>query len=94
MSLTQKTWAIDTLFHIRKFMRDALVAIDAGLFAFKQESLVSVRCTLALTGEIHRLLGVTVPALQAVIAFVAVPFTLSQFEALGLKLFAGIDCPN
>jgi len=50
--------------HVGKVMRDALVAIDAGLFTRKKETLMSIHRAGTLTRDIHRLRAVAVAAFK------------------------------
>ena len=57
----------DVLFDRRQRVGDALVAVDAGALAGEQEALVDVLRARVLPGQVHRLVGVAVPALQRVV---------------------------
>src|SRR5262249_5193506 len=77
--------------HVRQMMRDALVAIDAGFFARKQQPLMSFNCARALTGYVHRLGAVAVAAFKRVVCFHARPLMDREFETMIEKLLACID---
>src|SRR3954451_3089546 len=77
--------------HIGQMMRNALVAIDAGLLAAKQKALVCERGAWRLLGDIHRLRAVTVAALQGIIGLEACPFVQRELKPLIEEFFACID---
>ena len=85
--------------HIGQMVRNALVAIDAGLFAGEQEALMRDRCARRLLGDIHRLGAVAVAAFQRIVGLEARPFVQRQFEPMIDEFLAGIDgaeqmCPR
>jgi hypothetical protein len=57
---------------------DALVAIDAGLLATKQETLVRDGGTRRLFGDVHRRRAVTIAAFQRVIGLEPRPLVQRQ----------------
>src|SRR3569833_3244580 len=50
--------------HVGQMVRDSLVAVDAGLFAGEQESLMCDRGAGRLLGDVHRLRAVAVATNQ------------------------------
>ena len=62
--------------HVRKFVRDTFVAIDAGSGAGQQVACMDLGGALALARQIHCRCGVAVAAFQAVIGFQPRPFML------------------
>src|SRR5687767_12128105 len=72
-------------------MRDALMAIDAGLLATRQPALVNRGGTRALAREVHRPEAMTVAALEGVVRFHALPLVLRKREAPVQKLLACVD---
>src|SRR5689334_13195071 len=77
--------------HVGQMMRNALVAIDAGLFVRKQEAPVRFNCARALTGYIHRLGAMTVAAFKRVVCFHARPLMDRKIKTMIKKLLASID---
>ena len=77
--------------HIRQGMRNPLVAIDAGLLAFRQLGRVGVGRALALAREIHRFELVAVAAFQRVVGLEAAPLVVGQLQAVRFEFFARID---
>ena len=77
--------------HIGQMVRNALVAIDAGLFAGEKEALVCHRSARRLLGDVHRRGAVTVAAFQRVIGLEPRSFVERQFEPMIDKFFTGID---
>src|SRR3954471_8769619 len=72
-------------------MRDAFMAIDAGLFAGEQELLMRGRCTGRLLSDVHRLRAMTIPALERVVRLKARPFMLGELEPPLGKFLARVD---
>ena len=72
-------------------MRDALMAIDAGLFAGDEKARMDVRGAAGLLGKVHRDGGVAVSALQRIVGFEARPFVLGQFEPHVEEFLPGVD---
>src|SRR5262245_24808710 len=77
--------------HGRKVVRDALVAVDAGLLPGAQVSRVHVRGARALAREVHVVVTVAVAALERVVRFHARPFVLRELQTLVEKLLARVD---
>src|SRR5687767_3913280 len=75
----------------RQPVRDALVAIDAGLFLARERGRVLRRGALALAREVHGLEVVAVAALERVVGLQARPLVLRELEALPLELLLGAD---
>src|SRR5262245_38729042 len=73
-------------------MRDALVTIDAGFLARKKEPLMGLNCARALARDVHRLGAMAIATLQRIVRLHPCPFMLGEFEAMGEKLLARIDC--
>ena len=72
-------------------MRDALVTIDAGLFAGKKEALVRDRGARRLLSNVHRLRRVAVAAFQRIVGLEARPFVQRQLLAVIAKFVARVD---
>src|SRR6185312_7453750 len=77
--------------HVGQMMRDALVAIDAGLLAREEEALVSHGGARRLLGDVHGVRAVAVAAFQGIVGLEAGPFVQRQLEPLVEEFFAGID---
>src|SRR6478752_5759807 len=77
--------------HVGQFVRDTLVAIDAGSLLRDQEFRVDRGRAVVLPGEIHRDCGMTVPAFQGVIGLHPSPFVLGELEPMVQELVAGRD---
>lgn len=60
--------------HIRKMVRDTLMAVDAGLFAGEQKALVRNRRARRLLGDVHRRRAITAAAFQRIIGLEPRPF--------------------
>src|SRR5262249_1500687 len=73
-------------------VRDALVAIDAGLFARKKEALMGLNRTRALARDVHRLGTMAIATFKRIVRLHPRPFVLGEFETMGEKLLARIDC--
>src|SRR5688500_12941693 len=72
-------------------MSDALVAIDAGLFALRELRRVGVGATLGLAREVHVLELVAVAALAGVVRLHALPLAAGELLPLGEELLARVD---
>src|SRR5215510_12286346 len=73
-------------------VRDALVAIDAGLFARKKEALMGLNRTRALARDVHRLGTMAIATFKRIVRLHPRPFVLGELETMGEKLLARIDC--
>src|SRR5262245_22238131 len=71
---------------------DSLVAIYAGLLARKKKALMGLNRTRALARDVHRLGAVAIATFKRIVGFHPRPFVLGEFEAMGDKLLARIDC--
>ena len=77
--------------NVRQAVRDALVAVDAGLLLVGQVGRVHVLRAHALAREVHRLVVVAVAALERVVGLEARPFVLRELEALVAELLLRVD---
>src|SRR5262249_51593112 len=75
-------------------MRDALVAVDAGLFPAQQVRRVLVLRAHALPREVHVLVVVTVATLERIVRLEARPLVLRELEALVDELLPRVDRPE
>lgn len=65
-------------FHVGQFVRDALVAVDAGCLSREQVTVVDFGCARGLSRQVHCDRGVVIAAFQAVIGLEARPLVLGQ----------------
>src|SRR5687767_7125777 len=72
-------------------MRDALVAVDAGLLAARELLRMRLCTPLRLTGEIHRLEFVAVAALERIVRFQPLPLAAGELLPFCEELLARVD---
>src|SRR6185437_13258007 len=80
--------------HVGQVVRDALVAIDAGLLTGEQETLVRLDRARTLPRGVHRVGAMAISALQGIVRLHPSPFVDRQFKAMAQEFLARIDCPE
>ena len=77
--------------HVGQSMRDPFVAINARFLPCEQETLMRLRGTRRLLGDVHRCGAVTVAALERVVRLHPRPLVQSEFEPIVDKFLARVD---
>lgn len=77
--------------HIRQFVCNAFVAINAGLLATGERRRVLFRSAQALRREIHVIEVMAVAAFQRVVRFQSCPFMFRELSALCVEFVARVD---
>jgi hypothetical protein len=72
-------------------VRDALVAIDAGLLGREQEALMCDRRARRLPRDIHRLGRAAISAFERIVRLQPRPLVQRQLKPVLLEFLAGID---